>query len=160
MLFRSLFQIKRGVATGANNFFILTPEQIDRFNIPSELLTPILPSPRYLIDAEIFADDRGNPQIDRRLFLLTCKQQPEELSINYPDVWNYLKQGVDAGISARYLCSHRSLWYVQENREPAIFLCPYMGRNQSKDSKPFRFILNHSKAIAPNVYLMMYPKEY
>jgi adenine-specific DNA-methyltransferase len=155
-----LFQIKRGVATGANNFFILTSGQIERLNIPSELLTPILPSPRYLIDAEIFADDLGNPQIDRRLFLLTCKQQPEELSINYPDVWNYLKQGVDAGISARYLCSHRSLWYVQENRDPAIFLCPYMGRNQSKDSKPFRFILNHSKAIAPNVYLMMYPKEY
>jgi adenine-specific DNA-methyltransferase len=155
-----LFQIKRGVATGANNFFILTSGKIDRLNIPSELLTPILPSPRYLIDAEIFADDRGNPQIDRRLFLLTCKQQPEELSINYPDVWNYLKQGVDAGISARYLCSHRSLWYVQENRDPAIFLCPYMGRNQSKNSKPFRFILNHSKAIAPNVYLMMYPKEY
>ena len=155
-----LFQIKRGVATGANNFFILTPEQIDRLNIPSTLLTPILPSPKYLLDAEIFADERGNPEIDRQLFLLTCKQPLEELRINYPDVWNYLQQGIEAGISARYLCNHRSLWYVQETRDPAIFLCPYMGRNQSKDSKPFRFILNHSNAIAPNVYLMMYPKEY
>jgi adenine-specific DNA-methyltransferase len=53
------------------------------------------------------------------------------------------------------------LWYLQENRKPAIFLCPYMGRIQAQkvDGKPFRFILNHSKAIAPNVYLMMYPKE-
>lgn len=155
-----LFQIKRGVATGANNFFILTLEQIDQINIPSTLLTPILPSPRYLLDGEIFADEQGNPKIARQFFLLTCKQQPEELRINYPDVWNYLQQGIDAGISARYLCNHRSLWYVQENRDPAMFLCPYMGRNQSKDSKPFRFILNHSKAIAPNVYLMIYPKEY
>jgi hypothetical protein len=34
-----------------------------------------------------------------------------------------------------------------------------MGRSQSKSSKPFRFILNHSKAITSNVYLMMYPKS-
>jgi hypothetical protein len=33
-----------------------------------------------------------------------------------------------------------------------------MGRHESRNNKPFRFILNHSKAIAPNVYLMMYPK--
>jgi len=155
-----LFQIKRGVATGANNFFILTPEQISQIHIPSELLTPILPSPRYLIDTEVFADEQGNPDFERKLFLLTCRQQPEELRINYPSVWKYLQQGIDAGISERYLCKHRSLWYLQEARNPARFLCTYMGRHQSQDGKPFRFILNHSKAIAPNVYLMMYPKEH
>jgi hypothetical protein len=37
-----LFEIKRGVATGANDFFILTLEQIDDLHIPFELLTPIL----------------------------------------------------------------------------------------------------------------------
>lgn len=34
-----------------------------------------------------------------------------------------------------------------------------MGRH-SQRGKPFRFILNHSQAIAPNVYLIMYPKQY
>ncbi|PSB48908.1 SAM-dependent methyltransferase [Cyanosarcina cf. burmensis CCALA 770] len=155
-----LFEIKRGVATGANNFFILTPEQCGQFGIPSEFLTPILPSPRYLPDDEIFADERGNPQIARQLFLLTCKQQPEEIRANYVSIWNYLKQGVEAGIPERYLCKHRSLWYLQETRYPTKFLCTYMGRHQSKNGKPFRFILNHSKAIAPNVYLMMYPKQH
>lgn len=155
-----LFQIKRGVATGANKFFILTPEQINQLHIPSEFLTPILPSPRYLVNAEVFADEQGNPDFERKLFLLTCEQQPEVLRINYSSVWNYLQQGVDSGISERYLCKHRSLWYLQEVRQPAKFLCTYMGRHQSKNGTPFRFILNHSKAIAPNVYLMMYPKQH
>lgn len=155
-----LFTVKRGIATGANDFFILTPERIHEHCIPSELLTPILPSPRYLLDDEIFSDNQGNPSLERKLFLLTCKYPMEYLQVRYPSVRAYLQQGEDNGISGRYLCKHRSLWYLQETRHPAMFLCPYMGRNQSKNSKPFRFILNHSKAIAPNVYLMMYPKPY
>jgi len=154
-----LFEIKRGIATGANSFFILTSEQTNQLSIPSELLTPILPSPRYLTEDEIFADKKGNPSCERKLFLLTCKLLPGEICINYPSVWSYLQQGVDAGIPERYLCKHRSLWYLQETRQPTQFLCTYMGRHQSKNGKPFRFILNHSKAIAPNVYLMMYPKK-
>ena len=155
------FTIKRGVATGANNFFLLNPEQIQHLYIPSEFLTPILPSPRYLPNNdEIFTDEQGNPILERQLFLLTCKKAQAELLDSYPSVWKYLQQGVDAGIPERYLCKHRSLWYLQEVRHPTRFLCTYMGRHQSKNGKPFRLILNHSKAIAPNVYLMMYPKTH
>lgn len=39
-----------------------------------------------------------------------------------------------------------------------MFLCTYMGRS-SNGQAPFRVFLNESRAIATNVYLMLYPKE-
>lgn len=149
-----LFRIKRGIATGANKYFILTPEQIQQHGLPQNLLTPILPSPRYLSTNELLADENGVPCHTRNLFLLNCKLPEEQIRRTIPALWEYLQYGKRQAIDQRYLCRHRSPWYAQENRPPAPILCTYMGRGE----RPFRFILNHTQATAPNVYLMLYPK--
>ncbi len=151
------FQIKRGLATGDNEYFILSAEEINARALPLEVFTPILPSPRYLTEDEVKADANGNPETDRQLFLLDSKLGEEQIRDRYPTLFEYLQEGKDRGLHERYLCRHRPVWYGQENRPPAPIVCTYIGRIDTKRGRPFRFILNGSRATAANGYLAMYP---
>lgn len=151
------FKIKRGIATGDNNFFILTEEDVQTHDLPIQELRPILPSPRYLPEDEVKADKDGNPIVGRRLFLLDTHLRESEIKVRFPKLWAYLEKGKELGLHERYICSHRSPWYSQENRPPAPIVCTYIGRGDTKRGRPFRFILNDSRATVANVYLAMYP---
>jgi len=152
------FDIKRGLATGDNGYFILPAEEIAARQLPMEAFRPILPSPRYLTADEVASDQDGNPQLDRRLFLLDTKLPEHEIKRRFPPLYAYLQEGKASALHERYLCRHRALWYEQENRPAAPIVCTYLGRSDTKRKKPFRFILNASHATVANVYLAMYPK--
>jgi len=152
-----LFVVKRGIATGANSFFLLGDARAKELGLPREFLRPILPSPRLLRTDEVCADANGDPLIEPRLLLLDCRLPEADVRDRYPGLWEYLQTGVAAGLNCRYLCGSRSPWYAQEERAPAPFLCTYMGRSSGKTGA-FRFILNRSCAVATNVYLMLYPR--
>jgi hypothetical protein len=110
-----------------------------------------------LQEDEIGADVTGNPLIERQLFLLDTKLRDEAIKARFPRLWAYLEQGRGEGLHERYICSHRSPWYSQEHRPPAPVVCTYIGRGDTKRGRPFRFILNNSRATVANVYLAMYP---
>lgn len=154
------FQIKRGLATGDNGYFILTEEEIAARGLPMECFTPVLPSPRYLQQDEIKPRKDGTPDIERRLFLLHTKLSEDAIRRRFPALAGYLDEGKTKGLHERYLCKHRSLWYGQENRPPAPIVCTYLGRGDAKSGRPFRFIFNHSRATVANVYLALYPTRF
>lgn len=153
------FAIKRGLATGANEFFIVDNALIDHYSLPSKFLKPILPSPRYVTDIVIQSGPGGLPKVEKIKYLLDCDVPPEIVKDEFPGLWNYLQHGVEKGIPERYLCASKEVWYYQERREPSPFLATYIGRSQNRAKSPIRFLLNLSDALVTNVYLNLYPNE-
>ena len=155
-VFGDLFKIRRGIATGANDFFILGEDVVKNNKIPAEFLKPILPSPRNLKTNIINSDSSGVPSNVARNFLISTVSTIEE--IRSKSIWlaNYLESGSET-IANGFLCKGRTPWYAQESRQPSIFLSSYMGRCRKDGDSPIRFFWNRSKAIGTNSFLMIYP---
>ncbi len=156
--FGDLFEIKRGIATGANDFFILTRAEALSKRLPDQFLKPLLPSPRYIHESIIADDGNGFPVLPKQYVLLDCPLPPEQVRVSFPALDAYFTEGQMRGLDRRYLASKRTPWYRQEQRPVAPFLCTYMGRDL-KTRGPFRFLWNQSQAVAANVYLLMYPTQ-
>ena len=137
-----LFEIRRGLATGANQFFILRRDVASEKGLPEQFLR---------------ADDDGFPLVYPSLVLLDCDLDKSEIEA-YPPLKAYLDWGKSQGFADRYITRHRQPWFKQENRPAAPILCSYMSRTKSGDSG-LRFFRNYSQATSPNVYLMLYPNQ-
>lgn len=157
IILKDLVTVRRGIATGDNDYFILSEETVSHYGIPRKFLKPILPGPRWVRDAVIAATPDGLPRLEGFRYLLDCPLRPQDVEREYPGLWAYLEEGVARGVPEHHLCSHREVWYFQERRPPAPFLASYMGRARDERACPIRFFVNFSSAIVTNVFLNLYP---
>ena len=144
--------VLRGIATGANDFFLLTDEQVEALGIPKTYLMRAIGRTRDVPGDEITAEtlqmlrEKGRPTL-----LLSLKDDPPE---SLPKTLRaYLNQGEAKGLHQRPLISQRKPWYKMETREVPPFLFAYLGRRNA------RFIRNTAKVLPLTGFLCIYPKS-
>ena len=112
------FQIKRGIATGHNKYFILKAEDIAARGLPSEMFQPILPGPRYIQTDEVRVDENGLPLLPRQLFVLDSRLSEEQINKRFPALFEYLQEGKGSR-STRPLHLPKSHTLVRARTSPA-----------------------------------------
>jgi len=146
-----LVDIKRGIATGNDKFFIMNPTEASQRNLPPQFLRPLLPN-SPLVNA---ATDEVPVTIQHNRLLLDCTLPLEDIRRDYPTLAAYLDMGVADNVPEGYLCSKRRPWYRQEVRDAPMIVINSRGRETKQRSSPFRVIRNRSTAIASSHYLQL-----
>jgi hypothetical protein len=143
-------KVLRGVATGANDFFFLTDEQVRVLRIPREVLLPAIGRTRDVPESEITeATLAGLKAQGRPTCLLALNGKP---LAEYPTaVRRYIEQGEAMGLPEKPLISQRRPWYKMESRVAPPILFAYLGRRDS------RFIRNYAGVIPLTCFLCVYP---
>jgi adenine-specific DNA-methyltransferase len=141
-------RIMRGIATGANDFFVLSDSEVEGWGLDRENLRPVLTktreAPGYVFNQADF-DRLGCEGKKRWLLYLTGPAMPDT-----PEA-HYIQHGEALGLHQRSLVKTRSLWYAMEQRDPAPIYFTYLSRKKS------RFIYNQAGVLALNVFLCIYP---
>ncbi|GBC78268.1 Modification methylase Eco57IB [bacterium HR08] len=142
-------RVVRGIATGANNFFVLSDAEVEEWGLNPRYLRPVLTKNReasgYVFDKDDF-ERLGREGKKRWLLYLTGPVQP-----GTPEE-RYVRHGESMRLHTRSLVRTRSLWYEMEQREPAPIYFTYLSRKKS------RFIYNRAGVLALNVFLYIYPE--
>lgn len=140
------FDCRRGIATGANEFFCLSASGLREHNLDLDHVEPCVTK---AVDASGLVFSRAKFEAlvaqDRRCYLLNPRRRGSGLE-------HYLKKGEGLAIPLRHLPSHRPVWYRPENRAVADVWVAVFSRENVK------FILNTSGAKNLTCFHGLYAK--
>ena len=138
--------VKRGIATGANEFFVLKPSEAQGQALAAANLVNCIASaasaPSLVFDDEQFNKLRAE---DKSCYLFNG------LGSNAEPAQRYVRYGQEIGVDQRYLTRMRKPWYRLESRRPAALLLAVFGRDG------FRVCLNRTQAVNLTAFHGFYP---
>lgn len=147
--------VMRGIATGSNEFFFLTAQQVKEIGIPKEFLKRAVGRTKDVTESILTLQDiEALEQENRPTFLLSINGHDK-----FPKaIESYLKIGEEMGLPTRSLIQQRNPWYKMEKRQIPPLLFAYLGRRNT------RFIKNEAGVLPLTGFLCVYPiyddKEY
>ena len=136
----------RGIATGANEFFLLSKSVAARWELPTSILHSCI-SRSSQIKQPLITDTDIERLIenDERILLADLSMSQDEA------VKRYINFGERQGFDKRYLTRMRKPWFKLENRQPAPILFGVFSRNG------FKVIRNQSRAVSLTCFHCFYP---
>lgn len=146
--FTNFAKVMRGIATGANEYFVFNRSKAVELSIPEKYLLPCICKAADIKKAFFTNDDFQNLKGNNRdVFLLNA--------INTTDcsIQKYLQKGVEQDIDKRFLTANRSPWYSLENRKPSPIWVSVFNRSGLK------FIRNEANISNLTTFHCIYPNQ-
>lgn len=145
--FTKYAKVMRGVATGANDYFTFSEDELEKFKIDKKYVVPCLTKANH-VPQNIFTRDDFEELTNRgkktHLLYVNGKNLDKNLKA-------YLDIGESKGVHQKYLTSHRSPWWLTEERRPAPILVIVFGR------KGLRFVRNETEVRNLTCFHSIYP---
>lgn len=140
--------VMRGIATGSNEFFFLTAQQVKDLNIPKEFLKRAVGRTKDATESILTLKNIEELERENRpTYLLSINGQE-----SYPkSIKDYLSIGEAMGLPTRSLIQQRKPWYKMEQRKVPPLLFAYLGRRNT------RFIKNEAGVLPLTGFLCVYP---
>jgi len=136
----------RGIATGANEFFLLSKSDVKKWELPTSILHPCISRSSQIKQPLITDTDIERLiEMDERVLLVDLSSSQEEA------VKKYIDFGEHQGFDKRYLTRMRNPWFKLESRQPAPILFGVFSRND------FKAIRNKSRAVSLTCFHCFYP---
>ncbi len=141
-------KVSRGIATGANEFFLLSGSQVRAFGLEETNLVKCIASADSA-KRLVFTEDTWHEiaSLDQKAYLFDGLTQSNRKAAKY------ITNGEEQGYHLRYLTKSRKPWYKLEDREPAPILLAVFGRAR------FKAVLNESPALSLTAFHAFYPSQ-
>lgn len=143
-----LASTRRGIATGANEFFLISPSKARLKEIRPSMLLPCV-GRAVDVQGRVFreGDYEELYRSDAKCLLINFTGAPD------PKERAYIEEGVEQNLPDRYLLANRRPWYSMEQRAPAAIWAAVFGRGD------LGFVFNQAGARSLTNFHCVYPSE-
>jgi len=147
--FGNVAKVVRGIATGANEYFIFNKSKAKKYNIISKYLLPCITKSKDVTSPFFTKENYENLENkDASIYLINaCKNEADD------KIQKYIKFGEQNEINKKYLTSKRNPWYSLENRPPAPIWVGVFNRNGMK------FVRNEANINNLTTFHCIYPNS-
>lgn len=151
--FKKIAQVKRGIATGDNDYFVFNREKMTYHNLPNDSFKRVVSKSAdvkgYYFDNNSYHELEN---LGKSVYLF------DGTLIKNPEVERYIILGEQKDVDKKYLTSHRTPWYSSEDKETAPLWISVFSREKIKVIRNLTNV--HNLTCFHGIYLRESYNEY